>query len=145
MPKFKVPKTKKSFKKWYIITIKGFCFPFWLFPLLPFAMLEKAYKDWSYRRLLWTDEKATKVLNKTLSHILEWVEEDNAFYYSMDWQPSHFCIYAPTFSKKWVRKFKYDLQRFLKEKYENPDYIKEIEVDKYQDVWIKFSPKPLDK
>ena len=138
MKKFDYAKKVNS-KKWWIIRIKNYNFYIWGLPFVPFILLANKFKDWQYNRLEWNETTAKKVLDHVLPYKLEWVEEDNAYYYCMDWIPS-FTRHAPLLYKKWARKFSYKIAEYLRDKYEHEDYIKTIEFDGY-DTWIKFEKK----
>ena len=134
-------KTKaKRNKKWYVIKIKDYVFYIWLLPLFPFVFALEKLNNWRYNRLKWTEKKATKILDKILPNCLDWVAEDKAFYYCMSWQDSILWRKAPLFHRKWVKKFNYKLHQFIKNGYENVNYIKTVEKD-YYDTWIKFTEK----
>jgi hypothetical protein len=109
-------------------------------PLAPFFLAWEKYKEWKYQRMEWDEKKATKVLDYVLPKTLEWNEEDNAFFYYLGWSPSMISSNARIIDKKWCRKFGYDLREFIKEGYENSNYIKTIEEDYYND-WVKFVEK----
>ena len=130
---------KSNNKKWYILHTKKYSYYIWALPLLPFVILIDYIKDWYYNRLIWSNERAIKVLNKALPKIIEWVEEDKSFYYCMDWGTSQLYNRAPFFSRKWARKFAWKLHRFIKEEFEIEGYKKSIETDNYEEVWVRFS------
>lgn len=138
LDKAKKAKQKQN-KKWYILHTKKYSYYIWALPLLPFVILIDYIKDWHYNRLIWSNERAIKVLNKTLPKIIEWVEEDKSFYYSMDWGTSQLYNRAPFFSRKWARKFARKLHCFIKEEFEIEGYNKSIEIDDYEEVWVRFS------
>ena len=130
---------KSNNKKWYILHTKNYSYYIWALPLLPFVILVDYIKHWYYNRLIWSNERAIKVLNKALPKIIEWVEEDKSFYYCMDWGTSQLYNRAPFFSRKWARKFAWKLHRFIKEEFEIEGYKKSIETDNYEEVWVRFS------
>ena len=98
-----------------------------------------------YESLEWSDEKATKLLNRTLPYVLEWVEENNAYYYCMNWGCGYFSKRAPFGYRRWGVKFYSDIIDFIKDGYENPNYCKTVEKDKYGDVWVKFEEINFEK
>lgn len=117
-------------------SIAGYNYLRWYeIPFVPFMLLS----DWRYNRMEWSDEKATKVLDAILPNELEWVPEDNAFYYCMDWDAYGLINKAPFYYKKWVRKFCYKLHQFIAEEYQNADYNKTVIDDCEQ--WVKFEEK----
>ena len=130
---------KNKNKKWYILHTKNYSYYIWALPLLPFVILVDYIKHWHYNQLTWSNEKAIKVLNKALPKIIEWIEEDKSFYYCMDWGTSQLYNNAPFFSRKWARKFARKLQCFIKEDFEIEGYKKSIEIDNYEEVWVRFS------
>lgn len=141
MAKFNKAK-KKPKKKWWIIHTKNYSYHIIALPLIPFCLLTEKIEKKAYAKRVWSEEKATKVLNKILPKVLEWNEEDQAFWYCMQW--SEYTLYskAPLRYKKWVRKFRYQLQKFIKTGYENPHYIKSVEEGSYgYETWIKFVEK----
>ena len=109
-------------------------------PIRPFYKLYCYIEDKMYEHREWSDEKATKVLDKILPRVLEYVEEDNAYYYCMNWSEWGLYHNAPIGYFKWVKKFTYELHSFIREGYENKDYVKTIESDNY-DIWVKFTEK----
>lgn len=129
---------RKEFKVRY----KFFGEEFYINPLLiPVAIVvgTAEYIDNKYyESLVWSDEKATKLLNRTLPYVLEWVEEDNAYYYCMNWGCGYFSKRAPFGYRRWGVKFYSDIIDFIKDGYENPNYCKTVEKDGYGDVWVKF-------
>lgn len=132
-------KTKRN-KKWYVIKIKDYKFYIWAIPLVPLAIAIEKFNHWRYTRLVWNEEKATKILDKVLPKRLDWEEENNAFYYSMSWGYSILWRKAPLFHRQWARKFAYKLHQFIEKGYENVNYIKTIEKD-YYDTVVKFTEK----
>lgn len=136
--KAKVKKVKKDFPR---ICIGDYQVIFFALPLLPIVMLLDALHDWQYNRLVWSEEKATKVLDAILPRVLEWVEEDNAFYYCSGWSGAALIDKAPFRYKKWVKKYYWRLHDFVKDGYQNPDYDKTVEDDAFGDCWIKFTAK----
>lgn len=143
MADFNKAKRKKinNSKKWYVINTKNYQVYFWALPILPIIIMIDKFENWQYERRTWNDEKAKKVLDKILPKVLEWVEEDNAFYYCMSWSSWSLYNHAPFGYRKWVKKFNYELQKFIRYNYEDEKYIKTIEDNDYDDIWIKFSEK----
>ena len=136
----KAKKTKKAKKQWWVIHIRNYSVYIWALPILPVILLVDYIKDHNYKKRVWSEQTATMILDKVLPQVLEWVEEDNAFYYCMNWNSSILYRKAPRKDRRWAYKFSYRLQRFIKEGYENADYIKTVEED-YCDTWVKFVEK----
>ena len=137
--KAKAPK-KKSNKKRSIINGKKYSYYIWALPLLPFVILYDTLEERANKRRVWSAERATKVLNYVLPKVLEWVEEDKAYYYCMDWGTSDLWRKAKRRDRKWARKWEYDLRDFIKDGYENENYSKSVEKD-YCDTWVKFEER----
>ena len=138
MKDFEKAKIKKQKQKRspHRFNIAGYNYLRWYeIPFVPFMLLS----DWRYKRMKWDEKKATKVLNKILPDKLEWVPEDNAFYYGMDWDACGLISKTPFYYKKWVRKFRYKLHQFIAEGYQNVDYNKTI-IDDYGQ-WVKFEER----
>lgn len=133
----KTRQEKQSRKKWWIINGKKYSYYIWALPLIPFVILYDKISDYLYARRVWDEEKAIKVLDRVLPHVLEWVEEDEAYYYCMDWGYSNLWRIAPLTMRKWARKFSYNLHQFIKNGYQKDGYEKTIEGDRYE-TWIKF-------
>ena len=131
--KAKIKKQKRSPRRF---NIAGYDYLLWYeIPFVPFMLLS----DWQYNRMKWDEKKATKVLNKILPAKLEWVPEDNAFYYCMDYEPNGLVNKAPFYYKRWVGKFRYELHQFVAKGYQNADYNKTI-IDDYGQ-WVKFEER----
>lgn len=137
----KAKETKKAKKQWWIIHTHNYSVYIWALPILPFVLLSDYIKEQNSKKRVWDEQIATKVLDKVLPKLLEWVEEDNAFYYSMEWGQSALWRNAPRKYRKWAYKFSYRLQKFIQEGYENTDYIKTVEQDNYYEIWVKFVEK----
>ena len=143
MANFDKAKTpKKTTKKWWILHTKNYSYYIWALPIIPFVLLVDYIKDRNYKRLVWDETIATKVLDKVLPQVLEWVEEDNAFYYCcMGCGTSCLWRRAPRRYRKWAHKFAYQLQKFIETNYQNIEYIKTVEQDSYGELWVKFIEK----
>ena len=137
---FKVEKTKNK-KPWYIIYGKQFTYYVWAFPLLPFAILAKKIRE----SRKWCPRKAEKIINRGLPKMLDYDEENNSYYYFMDWGTSWMYEYAPFYLKAWARHFQYRIKLYLLEIYEHPMYEKIVIEDEYDGKILVFSKKPIDK
>ena len=136
MKDFEKAKVKKQYHSPRRFNIAGYDNVFWYeIPFLPLRILS----DWRYERMKWDEKKATKILDKILPMKLEWVPEDNAFYYCMDWDACGLISKTPFYYKKWVRKFCYKLHQFIAEEYQNADYNKTVIDDCEQ--WVKFEER----
>ena len=138
--KFEIQK-KSNRKPWYIIHGKKYSYHIILLPILPFIVLSDKIHDYNYKKMTWDETKATKVLNKVLPKVLEYLKEEKAFYYCMEWRTCGLHHNAPIGYKKWTKKFAFQLQQFIENGYENPDYIKTVEKDEYCDTWVKFEER----
>ena len=136
----KAKETKTNKKKWYIINGKRYSYYVWALPLVPFVTLYDVLSQRADKRRVWSTERATKVLNHVLPKVLEWVEEDKAYYYCMDWGTSNLWRGAKRSDRKWTQKWQYQLRDFIKEGYENELYSKSVEKD-YYDTWVKFEER----
>ena len=140
MADFNKAKRTNNGKKWYVVNTKNYQVYFWALPLLPIVIMIDKFKNWQYERRTWNDEKAKKVLDKILPKVLDYVEEEDAFYYCMCWTEWGLVDNAPLIHREWVKKFKYDLHQFILKSYENKDYDKTL-VREYDETWIKFTEK----
>lgn len=139
MKKFDSAKNRSN-KKWYELKTKNYSFYIWAIPVVPVVFGIDKLKRIRYKRLVWSDEKATKLLNKILPKVVEWVEEDKAYYYCMEWSSWGLSQKASLFNRKWVKKFSNQLHNFIEEGYENPNYNKVVEKDSFE-TWVKFTEK----
>lgn len=139
----KAKQAKKTGKKWWIINTKKYSYYIWALPLIPFIELADRIEEKAYAKRVWDTDKATRVLNKVLPKVLEWVEEEGAFYYCMEWGYSNMWRKSPLKYRKWAKKFQYDLHKFVENGYENPQYIKTVDKGQYyyDDTWVKFEEK----
>lgn len=136
MKDFEKAKVKKQYHSPRHFNIAGYNNVFWYeIPFVPLRILS----DWRYKRMKWDEKKATKVLDKILPMNLEWVPEDNAFYYCMDWDAYGLISKTPFYYKKWVKKFYYKLHQFIAEGYQNAGYNKTV-INDY-DQWVKFEER----
>ena len=141
MAKFDIAKNKNEKKKinWRV-NIGDYQVAFWALPIFPIFYGIEKFKNWNYNRMVWDEKRADRVLNIILPKALKWVEEDNAFYFSMEWGGDIYWRKAKRVDRKWARKFCYKLKSYLKNEYENADYIKSVEHE-YDEIWIKFVEK----
>lgn len=139
--RFKKISRKANYEKLKIHMMDGkYEFYFFLLPIaLPIIAMEEL-KDWNYRRMKWDADKATKVLDKVLPKVVEYVNEDDAYYYCMSWGTYSLWHKAPLHLRRWADKYSYDLKKFLKDEYQNAEYSKSIDDDGY-DVWVKFEKR----
>lgn len=142
MATFDKAKEKKEAprRKWYEIQGKKYTYYIWSIPLVPIVTLIDKCQEWASKRRVWSEDKATKVLDLVLPKVVEWVEEDKAFYYCMEWGTRKLWATAPRKYRKWAYKFEYQLRNFIRDGYENADYVKTIEKD-YYETWVKFAEK----
>lgn len=122
--------------KWWVIKYKKYTVPIYLLPLalilIPFYELKERY----ILSLSWSNEKAKKVIEKTLRKKLKWDEEEDVYYiYINKFGGTIFNTKSP-----WQKKFRYDLREELLETYEHENYIKKVEED-YDWWYITFTEK----
>ena len=140
MKNFNKAKNNRPRRKWYTIRIKNYNFYLWGLPFVPFVFFNDYIKDRRYKRLEWSEVRASRVLTKVLPSVLEWVEEDNAFYYCMDWDTSHLWRKCRRGDRAWAKKYAYKMRSYLQDAYTHSNYVKTVESDGY-DTWIKFEEK----
>ena len=134
--------SQKKERKPLTIKTKYHVYYWWAAPLIPFC----EFYDWVNQKLdkmiMWDEKKAEHLLNKyILPKRLEYIEEEKAYYYAVLFNPEwNYYRFCPRRYHRWLRKYGYYTQRFLIEKYENPDYIKE-ELREYDDHWIIFKER----
>lgn len=135
-------KKKAREKKWYYVyyDYQGMkCRSHILMmPLVGITMAVDHVRNKYYTSLTWSEAKATKILDKTLPKVLEYVVEDKAYYFSFDWNTRYLTDRAPIGTRTWTKKFCTELLDFLEKDYSNKNYNKILEKDEYGDKWIKF-------
>ena len=134
-------KKNKNAKKCLAIKFKEYVIPLYLIPLaiivIPYYEIEKLM----YKRVKWSEKKATKVLNAILPKLLTWNEEDNHYYRCIrKFGPLCYYKVIPMRHRKFVRKFDYALKDYLINKYENEFYTKTVE-EEYEWYTIVFVEK----
>jgi hypothetical protein len=88
----------------------------------------------------WDEQRAAKIITKTLPHILE--ESDGKLWYAMDWHPIHFKTYANIFDKVFCTKYAYKIQLYLRNHYQLDGYTKEITNETWNhETWITFQKR----
>ena len=130
-------KKRKGLKKYHV---GKYVFNILQAPLVPIVWAADKITDYKYNKLVWSEEKATKMLDKILPKVLEYVAEENAYYYCCEWRCYCLIDKAPIKEKMWVKKFIGHLVDYLENGYENENYIKTIEKD-YYEKWIKFAER----
>lgn len=98
------------------------------------------YKNKWYHSLTWNEKKATKLLDRTLPKVVEYDEDENTYWYSTTWRSCYFTDKAPLGMRTWARKFRHEVINFIRDGYENPNYIKTLEDVDGWDEWVKFTP-----
>lgn len=139
MKDFDYAKNKKNFK---MPTVKMFGYDVyvWAVPIAPFTLAIEKFQSWHYNKIEWSERKAKKVLDCVLPKLLEYVEEDDAYYYCLGWADYPLYKKAPIGYKKWARKYYVLIKDYLKNNYEKENYTKTLEKE-YYDTWIKFTKK----
>lgn len=142
MAKFDKAKNKETNRKnkWYMVNLGGYCCPLWLCPLIPVAIASEKFEQWNYKRKKWSEKRATRMLHKILPHYLEWNEEENAYYFNWDNCYRYIHLKARFFDRAWGRKFEDNLYGFIRDGYENDNYIKTEERHEGR-LYIKFTEK----
>ena len=118
-------------KRWWVVNSGRYEVYLWALPLYPLFLLSEKIKDWQYEHLVFTEERANKVLDQVLPKILDYDEEAKEYYCFYEWGTSAFWRKANIFNKKWAKKFSYKLREHLVNNYEHPKYIKRIEYPGY--------------
>ena len=132
---------RKKCSPWYIFEKGGWKCLFFLVLLIPFAKLSERIKTKKYNNLVRSEEKAKKVLDKTLPKVLAYDTKNDEYYFGTNWNVRALLVkHAPIRWRKWTDKFPSSLCKYLKDTYENKDYIKTIEED-FEGSWIIFKEK----
>lgn len=109
---------------------------FFQLPLVPFAIAIDKISKALYNSMKWDTNKANKVLDKALLKTVEYSKEKDSYYYCCEWRV-YFSDYAPLYLKPWSKKFQNEIFYYLINEYNNPNYIKTIDIDGYN-TWINF-------
>lgn len=128
-------------KKWWIVNCGRHDVYLWGLPFYPLYLLSEKIIDWQYEHLIFTEERANRVLDQVLPKILDYDEEEKEYYCFYEWGTSHFWRKANIFNKKWAKKFSYQLREHLIGNYEHPRYTKSIKYNDYDSTEIIFKEK----
>jgi hypothetical protein len=135
--------TNKRKRRWWVVSCGRYEVYLWGLPIYPLFLLSEKIKDWRYEHLVFTEERANKVLDQVLPKILSYDEEAKEYYYFYEWGVSAFWRKANIFNKRWAKKFSYKLRDHLVNNYEHPKYIKRVENSNYcpDSIEIVFKEK----
>ena len=109
-----------------------------LVPLAIAVGCHRRMEDEYWRSLEWDEKKAEKLLDKRLGKILEWDEDNGAYWFNMNWNSSYLTYKAPFGMRAWARKYNNEVLKYLENGYHHPIYRKLTEVDCWGDKWLKF-------
>lgn len=129
---------KKQKRKWWLIDGKHYSYYIWAAPVVPFFELADYIKNRNYKKRVWDTEKASKVIDATLPHILEYDEEDDCYWLSFDWSPYLFEKHAPRHLRKWAHKFAYQVRAYVFEDYQKEGWVKTIDDEDEWNKWAIF-------
>lgn len=132
-------RSHKSQKPWYMISTKNYQIPFWVLPITPIVIGISKLSDWAYECIKWDEHKATKVLNHVLPKILDYDEDEDAYYYCMDWGTYNLWHKASLRYRCFAYKYDFKIHSFIKDKYMVKGYAKSVINDGY-DEWVEFRP-----
>lgn len=130
----------KPKKPWYMVNTKNYQIPFWVLPIVPIVISISKLSDWFYDRIKWDERKATKVLNHVLPKILDYDEDEDAYYYCMDWGTYNLRHKAPLRYRRFVYKYDFKLHSFIKDGYMAKGYTKSVIKNYCDDEWVEFRP-----
>lgn len=139
MKDFEYAKKKNAHKRkrrWWVVSCGRYEVYLWALPLYPLFLLSEKIKDWQYERLVFTEERANRVLDYALPRVLEYIAEEDAYYFNTCWNLGKKNV--PWHLRAWTRKFHSKLIDFLIDTYQKDGYKKEYEKD-YFDNWVKFT------
>lgn len=128
----------KRKRKWWLIDGKKYSYYIWAAPIMPFVELVDRIKDNNYKKRVWDTEKASKVIDATLPHILEYDEENDCYWLNFDWSPYLFEKYAPRRLRKWAHKFSYNVRSYVFEGYQKEGWVKTIDDEDEWNKWAIF-------
>lgn len=132
--------TKKPARKkeWYMIHGKKWTYPFWLAPIVPFAILEDKIRDWRYNRLVWNEERAQRVLEYAFPNKAEIDRENQSIgrylrSFWFDWYK-----FAKRRDKRWCKKFNIQLREYCINTFQMDGYTKEVDIENEEWTWVGF-------
>lgn len=109
-----------------------------LVPLAIAVGYHRHLKDEYWKSLEWDEKKAEKLLDKSLGKVLEWDEDNGAYWFCMNWNSRYLTDRAPFGMRTWARKFNNEVLKYLENGYHHPIYRKLAETDCWGDKWLKF-------
>lgn len=132
-------------KKKHLIKWGTYCFSWWALPLMLIIIPIDKIEAWQYKRLKWSDDIANKVLDKILAYNVEKLS-DEKYGYLVNYPTGLNRKKVPLRYKKWVDKFSYNLQDYIEDVYEMPNFIKTVDATTWQ-KWVIFTKvkKRVDK
>lgn len=128
-------KAKKKKMRWWV-RIGNDRVYIWALPLYPLVILADKFDNWKYNRLVWDEAKAKKVLDYALPDTLEYIAEEDTYYFNTCWNFSK--KHVPWYLRPWARKFANKLTDYLVDTYQKDGYKKEFEED-WDYNWVKFT------
>ena len=128
----------KSKRKWWIINGKNYDYYIWAAPIIPFFVLADRIKERNYKKRVWDEEKAKKVIDTALPYVLDYDEGDDCYLFSYAWSPYTFEKHAPRYLRKWAHKYAYQVRAYLFDKYQKDGWVKEIDNAEEWNKWAIF-------
>lgn len=133
-------KRERTGKKWWMVYKKDYAFPFWLFPVYWLSLILEAVQKLEDKLYQWSDTKAAKMANYIIPQFLEYEEEEDSYYFPVDFGCSNYHKFVPLWHRRWVRKFSYDIMKFIKTVYQKKGYDK-IFFEQYGDEYVVFKKR----
>ena len=137
---------KQNRKKPKTIKIKSYEF-YWYWtpiaiPVVGINMVINYISNKYYDSLVWSDERAKKVVDYTLPKFID-EDEDGKLWFYTGWSEYDWTNRCKRKDKEWARKFRYDLHAYVETKYEAEGYEKVVDTDKYETYkkWVCFIKK----
>lgn len=127
-------KAKKKEKK-YLVRIGNDRVYIWALPLYGLMVLADKFDNWKYNRLVWDADKAQKALDYALPHVLEYIADEDAYYFNTCWNLGKKNV--PWYLRSWASKFANKITDYLVNTYQKDGYKKEYFED-YDYNWVVF-------
>ena len=112
-------------------------------PLVGIDMVSNYISNKQYNSLVWSDEKAKKIVDKAFPKFADYDKETGKIFFCNQWDTIIWFHNCRFIEKEWVRKFRHKLHEYMVERYEIEGFEKEVKPDQWapNEKWVCFTKK----
>lgn len=99
------------------------------FPIWIYVEISDRIKNWSYERIVWDEKRADEILTYYIPRTSDWNPDDKTFFFydnGMGWNIGLAKRYLKIKDRAFWRKFHWDIEEYLNNKFELEGFKKEI-------------------